>query len=870
MIFRDLIKDTVWIPGRDYGNTPSPQLSILLPTFSRGRSGLFARCVDSIIEQTLKNIELIIIDDASVDGTADLISEYMEKDGRISCLRHVRNIGLPAVSEYEGFFRARATRIAFAFDDNFFHEDAFEGLLRESVKKPDSMIYGYLEIGTLRNTNSDVVRVRFGQNEQLGALQSGNIIANSTVLLPRKIIEDVGFYDPHIALARVCDWDLWRRVARRYEINHADVAVGFEDGPVNSDSLGNIYQLDSWVASEWMASFRDEYLRPENIGDYDVFSIPSSLNVGSLQVLEALAEKHAVVRGWSKPDFQFDENKERQNGHILVVNLTHDASTSLCFDSLPAEISGSVRTITYNSCFDLDEFARATIIIFVRFIENFRPWIDAAKKNGIPCYFYIDDNLPLLVEEEEVHFENSHIYRSENFRKELILFDGVFLTSKRLLEYFQKKMLHDNCNFLPVTWVDQRPVSAKFSRLKDEITIVVFGGTHRQDGWKILCPALEKIIAKGKRIHLVGHFYGRHLGGVDLFPLGLRVTHVPYESLYCQALVRLGAHKPDFLIHLPSVTKNNEYKTLHPLLTANLLDAVPVLPGTYPYQLADEAGAAAVIRASEDPLSWYEGLSRLFSDPDVCVEIKKNNKVFCANNFSGKESIVLLGDTLRKHGGEVSWKEQARRLNGLIKWIRSSAANSVAVPGMANADFSALLSSSMSLATHRKVMRHSFCGRLSRANKDLWSQVGLPFFELKQFSESKGWRKRGASLELSDSLHEMPYREYVIRLTPGRLDYVQFAVASDGIQVGLVGVEVVSPRGVIKFQRAIDLRSVDLNWPVRFDVDGVNVSCAEDWSIRVFVKSVAPIYVYEFINKKFMGIKYAASSPFMSLGIEGV
>src|SRR5580765_2713421 len=128
MLVRDLIGDAVWRPGRDY-DRPAPTISVLLPTYRRAAGDRFLRAARSVLTQTLADLELIVTDDGSSDGTADQISRPMETDGRVSCITHRRNVGLPAVSIYEGYLRARAPYLAFAFDDFIFDARALEGLV---------------------------------------------------------------------------------------------------------------------------------------------------------------------------------------------------------------------------------------------------------------------------------------------------------------------------------------------------------------------------------------------------------------------------------------------------------------------------------------------------------------------------------------------------------------------------------------------------------------------------------------------------------------------------------------------------------------------------------------------------------------------
>ena len=130
------------MPSRDY-QSAKPEVSVLLPTFRRAKSGLFEKAVQSVLHQSFESLELIIIDDASTDGTADLIARFMKEDARVSCIRHQYNIGLPAISEYEGYMRARGEYIAFIFDDNEWEPRALEETISLMKERQIRACYGY-------------------------------------------------------------------------------------------------------------------------------------------------------------------------------------------------------------------------------------------------------------------------------------------------------------------------------------------------------------------------------------------------------------------------------------------------------------------------------------------------------------------------------------------------------------------------------------------------------------------------------------------------------------------------------------------------------------------------------------------------------
>ncbi|MGB3642405.1 MAG: glycosyltransferase family 2 protein, partial [Rivularia sp. (in: cyanobacteria)] len=66
-----------------------PKVSICIPTFNR--IDLLPFAIESVLKQTYQDFELIVCDDGSSDGTADLMSKY--QDNRIKYIRHQQNIG---------------------------------------------------------------------------------------------------------------------------------------------------------------------------------------------------------------------------------------------------------------------------------------------------------------------------------------------------------------------------------------------------------------------------------------------------------------------------------------------------------------------------------------------------------------------------------------------------------------------------------------------------------------------------------------------------------------------------------------------------------------------------------------------------------
>jgi len=118
----------------------NPHVSIILPTYCRGDNGLLKRAIQSVLSQTFESFELIVMDDGSTDGTADIISSYVKADDRVIHVRHDSNSGLPALRVNEGLLMARGEFCAYQFDDDQWTDTALATLLGELRKTPGAKV----------------------------------------------------------------------------------------------------------------------------------------------------------------------------------------------------------------------------------------------------------------------------------------------------------------------------------------------------------------------------------------------------------------------------------------------------------------------------------------------------------------------------------------------------------------------------------------------------------------------------------------------------------------------------------------------------------------------------------------------------------
>ena len=125
-----------------------PKISILIPVYNVEK--YLRECLDSAIEQTEKDIEIICVDDASADNSLEILQEYESKDTRVRLLKHSQNMGL-CKTRKDAVEIATGRFILFLDSDDYLSLNACEELYREVIDKE----VDFLQFGTnlLKNEN---------------------------------------------------------------------------------------------------------------------------------------------------------------------------------------------------------------------------------------------------------------------------------------------------------------------------------------------------------------------------------------------------------------------------------------------------------------------------------------------------------------------------------------------------------------------------------------------------------------------------------------------------------------------------------------------------------------------------------------------
>jgi glycosyltransferase involved in cell wall biosynthesis len=277
---------------------------MFMPTFARMHGGLLQRAVDSALAQSFRDFELLIVDDGSIDGTAQYLEQVQSEDGRVTVIRLERNCGLPAWALSRALPSARGRYFAWLFDDCELAPNHLELLVDALEQSPEAG----LAYAKAKAWLDDEVGFEIGVPFDLEAMERGtNVVPNVCALVRREAIDVVGWYDPHVLLKRLCDWDLWLRVGRRFPVVFVDEVLAREGGVGLEASLGRLYDTAPDVVLKLTELDRTARLDPKTMALDQAFTVPAELSLSDAErdQVEFLLFEHAFLTADMKRTHQF-------------------------------------------------------------------------------------------------------------------------------------------------------------------------------------------------------------------------------------------------------------------------------------------------------------------------------------------------------------------------------------------------------------------------------------------------------------------------------------------------------------------------------------------------------------------------------------
>lgn len=205
-------------------------ISIIMPAYNA--SATIRESIESIIQQTYTEWELIVIDDFSKDNTVNIVKEYCKNDQRIKLLKNKKNLGV-AKTRNNGLDEAKGDYIAFLDADDMWLKEKLEKQLLFMLK--NDIDFTYTNIIVINNDKKK--EIFFDEKVTFKKLLRGNQISCLTVMLKEELIRNLRMKDIGHE-----DYMYWLEILKRndieaYNINETLACYREAGGSLSSNKI---------------------------------------------------------------------------------------------------------------------------------------------------------------------------------------------------------------------------------------------------------------------------------------------------------------------------------------------------------------------------------------------------------------------------------------------------------------------------------------------------------------------------------------------------------------------------------------------------------------------------------------------------------
>lgn len=245
-----------------------PTVSVIIPTFNGAK--WITDAVQSVLNQTFNDFEIVVIDDGSTDNTKDILMPYLKN---INLVTHELNLGLPAARN-SGIKVAKGEFIAYLDGDDMWKSEklALQVALLEKHKNVQIVFSNYEPFGDPVDYKTGFDRSRIlRQLPKKGVGEDAYIITKaplfidilrdlfpwvSTILLRRECLEKVGLFDEKSRYSGE-DWQMCLRLAKYFSFGYIDkclvkrrerVGSQSKNGKDEVEAIKILEDIQNWVS----------------------------------------------------------------------------------------------------------------------------------------------------------------------------------------------------------------------------------------------------------------------------------------------------------------------------------------------------------------------------------------------------------------------------------------------------------------------------------------------------------------------------------------------------------------------------------------------------------------------------------------------
>ena len=291
------------------------KFSVIIPLYNK--APYVAKAINSVLAQTYKDFELIVVDDGSEDNSANIAEQTIE--GKVNCrLLRQENLGV-SVARNNGVASSCGDYLCFLDADDWW-EPAFLEEMSELIKEfPDAGIYGTNY--TIVNETKHKTRVaKIGVNEgfkkgyinycKVYVLTMYMPLTSISVALPRSVFDEAGGFPKGIALGE--DFMLWIRIALKYKVAFLNKPLAYYNQDVDVTNRGTNHLQRPEAHMLWNLGFLDE----EEKTNPDYKKLIDKLRVDGLFCHYLTPEYHELAKKeLLKVDWDKQSDKVRRQYH---------------------------------------------------------------------------------------------------------------------------------------------------------------------------------------------------------------------------------------------------------------------------------------------------------------------------------------------------------------------------------------------------------------------------------------------------------------------------------------------------------------------------------------------------------------------------
>jgi alpha-1,3-rhamnosyltransferase len=201
-----------------------PLISVCIASYNHAR--FLRETLDSVLQQTYPNFEVVVVDDGSSDESLQILADYARKDLRVKALTHPenQNRGISFTTN-TAIDNSGGEYIAFIGSDDVWYPEALGALYKNiRIDRSVSFVYGMVkEIDATGNVIGQRGENILTAQDPLAELLKLNRIPAMAVLVRRAMLYEVGLLDPNVLYG---DWELWIRLMSRFKVGFVNEFIG--------------------------------------------------------------------------------------------------------------------------------------------------------------------------------------------------------------------------------------------------------------------------------------------------------------------------------------------------------------------------------------------------------------------------------------------------------------------------------------------------------------------------------------------------------------------------------------------------------------------------------------------------------------------